>query len=142
MRLHGDLAFDFVKKRERVRRRDRERLLEREQLVGDTADREHVGPAINLVSQDLLRRDVVRREHHVPCGRLASVHGLGDTEVQNLQRPYDLRPVVVLMDDEVYRLDVTVDDVPLMSVVQAVAELLDEEQAFRIRQRHTLFDEP
>ena len=56
-------------------------------------------------------------------------HNLGDAEVEDLQSP---GPVAILSNNKVHRLDVTMHDVVLVSVVEAFTELLDQDEAFNV----------
>ena len=76
----------------------------REHLVEHDAERVDVRLAVDVVAERLLGRDVVRgAEHAALGGQAAVVHRAGDAEVGDLGR-------ALLVDEDVLRLDVAVDD--------------------------------
>ena len=89
-------------------------------LVGDHAQRVHVGQGRDLGPGRLLRGDVGRRAEHRPGGgELAGHRRAGDAEVGEDQR-------AVGADEQVAGLDVAVDDAPLVRGVQRVGGLRDQ----------------
>jgi hypothetical protein len=93
-----------------------------QQLEHDRADGKDVGAMIDRQALDLLRRHVVEAADQRAGVGDAGVGQLGDAEVENLQAP------AALLDHQVGRLDVAVDDVEAVGVGQAVAELLEQPQ--------------
>ena len=96
-------------------------------LVEQKAECVDIGRRRDLVAGELLRGGVVGREQRRgPGGVGVGVEQLGDAEVEQ-DRPR--RPVVVLGDEHIGRLQVAVDDQPPVRVGDGVADLSQEPEA-------------
>ena len=120
---------------------DRERILavERnasgEALKGHDAERIDVAPAVQRLCPCLLRTHVMRRaDRHAGSGQLGSARRLGDPEVRDDR-------TVHLVQHDVVRLDVPMDDPVLVRVVKRVRGLRQELPDLGRRQRTPLFDD-
>ena len=100
-------ALGDVLERDRHRAVAVERHAAGEQLVEDDADRVEVGALADRVALRLLGREVLRGAHDRPGLRHVRRAGAGDAEVG------DLRAALVV-DDDVVRLEVAVDDPALV----------------------------
>ena len=96
-----------------------ERPLAYEELVENDAHREDVGPAIDRGAAHLLGAHVVDCAHHHAAAREVHPPEFGDAEV------HDLGGAVVEHPD-VARLDVAVDDAPLVGEGESAADLDDD----------------
>jgi hypothetical protein len=102
-----------------------------EQLEGEHAQRVHVAARVDgaRVAADLLRAHVGDRAGDLPGKRLARgqigvlLHGPGHPEVDHLGPGI---AGAALLDEDVRRLEVTVDDPVEMAVVDGVADLRDD----------------
>ena len=99
-----------------------ERLLVAEELEHDRADREDVGAVVDRQAAHLLGRHVVEAADQGAGVGDAGIGQLGDAEVE------DLQAAAPLLDHQVGRLHVAVDDVEAVRVGQAVAQLLHQPQ--------------
>ena len=96
-----------------------ERDLSGEHLVQNDSERVDVGLPGHLVSQCLLRRHVVGRPDHLPgAGQVLrlELQVARDAEVGDLGAP-------LLVDQDVVRFHVTVDELALVSCLQRAADL-------------------
>ena len=100
----------------------RKRLLVGQELEHHRTAREDVGAMVDRQAAHLLGRHVVEAADQRAGVGDARVGELGDAEVE------DLEPAAALLDHQVGRLDVAVDDVEGVGVGQAVAELLEQAQ--------------
>ncbi|HEU4369019.1 MAG TPA: hypothetical protein VFV05_12430 [Methylomirabilota bacterium] len=112
-----------------------ERRPQAEQLVGDRADREDVGPMVGPTAH-LLGSNVAQRPHDETRARETALGrgDLGDAKVEDLHLP-------VAQQHDVAGLDVTVDDASLVRVVQPVADLHHDGQLVLEGQSFPLGDE-
>ena len=98
-----------------------ERLLAGEDLVGDDAEREDVGPRVERLAADLLRREVrggAERDPGLREGRRGD-HRLRDAEVHDLHG-------AVVEDPDVRGLDVAVDDPGRVRVAEPLADVEED----------------
>ncbi len=100
----------------------RKGLLVAEQLIHHRADREDVGAVVDRQAAHLLGGHVVEAADQGAGVGDAGVGQLGDAEVE------DLQAAAALLDHQVGRLDVAVDDVEGVGVGQPVAQLLEQPQ--------------
>ncbi len=98
-----------------------ERLGADERLVEHAGQRVDVGATVDGLSLDLLRRDVVDGADELPCRGEAGLGGrlLGQPEVRDVD-------VVVLADQDVARLDITMDEPAPVRRVQTCRRLSDD----------------
>ena len=134
----GRLAEDRVERR--VDAPAGERVSAREQLVQQNAEREQVAAAIGRLASNLLRRHIGGRaahdalftrrdrDHAGLVDRVGSRQACGEAEVHDLD-------VAVLGEHHVGRLQVAVDDAPLVRRFERLGDLLRHAQCFRERQR-------
>ena len=97
-------------------------LLVAEELEHHRAAREDVGAVVDRQAAHLLGRHVVEAADQRAGVGDAGIGQLGDAEVE------DLQAAAPLLDHQVGRLDVAVDDVEAVRVGQAVAQLLEQPQ--------------
>ena len=113
-----------------VRRRLLEQPAPGQQLVRDHAEREHVGPAIDVVGDALFGRHV--RELALDGARaragLAQL-GLRDPEVDDLDHALEA-------DDQVLRRDIAVDDVERLTVRRLVVRVVQPGRGLREHVEH------
>jgi hypothetical protein len=91
---------------------------------------------VHVVAASLLGCDVQRAADHGPVTRdlhVASADGLGHTEVSDLH-------VAALGEQQIARLDVTVDDARFVGVTQAMSDLQHELSRTLGRQHLVLFE--
>jgi hypothetical protein len=100
----------------------REGLLVAEQLEHDRAAREDVGAVVDGQAAHLLRRHVVEAADQGAGVGDAGIGQLGDAEVE------DLQAAAPLLDHQVGRLDVAMDDAEAVRVGEPVAQLLEQAQ--------------
>ncbi len=113
-----------------------ERNAARQHFVEDDPQRINIRPLIRLFALHLLGRHVFRRPDHHPSARdpFASERP-GDPEVHDPGVP-------VLVDHDVLRLEVPVDDPQTMGLGQSLAELLGDRDGPAYAERARLADEP
>ena len=100
-------------------RRAPERELSRQRLEQQAAEGVDVGPAVDGIATDLLRRDVVDRAHELAVRRGPVRHALGQAEVGEVA----VLPPVGKIDEDVGGLDVAVDEPPRVGRVQRTCHL-------------------
>ncbi len=117
----GGLVHDLVDDRGQVLAG--ERLLQGQHLIEDRPEGEDVDAVVDLAGGHLLGGHVEGRAHH--GARLGQVGGrdAGDPEIDDVG-------AALLVDKDVARLDVPVDDALLVGAVQAVGDLDDEPDRF------------
>ena len=115
---------------ERRDRLARKRPRAGQKLVEHDAQREEIGPAVDLLAPDLLGRHVGRASDHLARPRHVGARRggeLSDAEVGHLH-------AAVFGDQDVAGLDVAVDDVPLVGVRQGLGGLADDRDLGRERE--------
>src|SRR3989304_2257290 len=88
-----------------------------QELVEDGTHRPHISTVVDRLSFDLFRRHISRRSHHqTGLGLERGVFAPGDTEIEDLGGS-------IGQDLNVARLDVSMDDSPLVGEVETTAHL-------------------
>ena len=106
-------------RRRRRRRSPGERQRPGQRLEEQAAERVDVGAAVDVVADDLLRRDVVDRAHQLAIGRAGVRDALREAEVGQV----DVLPPPLLVEQDVRRLHVAVDEPLRVRGVECVRDL-------------------
>ena len=107
-----------------------ERQGSRQRLEEQAAERVLVGPAVEHVAADLLGRDVVDGAQPLPVGGAALGGPLGQAEVGEVA----VLATVLLVDEDVRRLDVAMDEAAAVGGVERIGDLrCDRDRTSRIQ---------